>query len=78
MHLRDVHIGTRKSNSHSLDDSLFPRAISRPQDRRLSYLGHYLVPGLPIVVYKSSALLSAHSVVICLSALSANCVGSSN
>jgi len=29
------------------------------QDCRLSYLGHYLMPGLPIVVYKSSTFLSA-------------------
>jgi len=29
------------------------------QDRRLLYLGHYLMPRLPIVVYKSSTFLSA-------------------
>jgi len=40
-----------------------------------SPLGLYgvLVPGLPIVVHKSSALLSALSIVIRLSALSPNC-----
>jgi hypothetical protein len=58
MHLRDVHIGARKSNSQSLNDWSFLNKVAFRRTIISRIWDIISCPGFPIVVHKYSALPS--------------------